>query len=115
MGILSKKIVRYILRNLGQFFAAVTVVMCGIVIYVAMSSSYSNLKQAKDDFYSKNNFADYYFHCVKAPDSVVGQIANVPGVRSVTGRIQKDLSIIKKMKNEQLHALLVTLFLMIMN
>ena len=43
MGILSKKILRYIFRNLGQFFAAVTVVMCGIVIYVAMNSSYSNL------------------------------------------------------------------------
>lgn len=96
MGILSKKIVRYILRNFGQFFAAVTVVMCGIVIYVAMSSSYSNLKQAKDYFYSENNFADYYFHCVKAPDSVVGQISNIPGIRRVTGRIQKDLSIIKK-------------------
>ena len=96
MGILSKKIVRYIFRNLGQFFAAVTVVMCGIVIYVAMNSSYSNLKQAKDNFYSENNFADYYFHCVKAPDSAVSQIANIPGVRAVTGRIQKDLSIIKK-------------------
>ena len=95
MGVLCKKIWRHIIRNLGQFLSAATVIMCGIVIYVSMSSSYSNLKQAKDDFYIKNNFADYYFHCVKAPDSVVRQIENIAGVRKVTGRIQKDLSIIK--------------------
>ncbi|MEQ8237391.1 MAG: hypothetical protein ABRQ23_11480, partial [Syntrophomonadaceae bacterium] len=71
MGILSKKIWRYILRNLGQFLAAAAVVMGGIIVYVSMSSSYYNLGQAREDFYQENNFAEYNFQVVKAPEAVV--------------------------------------------
>ncbi|NMC28268.1 MAG: ABC transporter permease, partial [Syntrophomonadaceae bacterium] len=96
MGILSKKIWRYILRNLGQFLAAAAVVMGGIIVYVSMSSSYYNLGQAREDFYRENNFAEYNFQVVKAPEAVVKQIGMLEGVSQATGRIQKDLSVIKE-------------------
>ncbi|MEQ8200003.1 MAG: FtsX-like permease family protein [Syntrophomonadaceae bacterium] len=96
MGILSKKIWRYIVRNLGQFIAAAAVVMGGIMVYVSMSSAYYNLGQARDNFYRENRFADYYFHLVKAPEGVIKQITMLDGVKSATGRIQRDLSVIKE-------------------
>lgn len=96
MGILSKKILRYIGRNFGQFLAASAVVMGGIIVYIAMSSSYYSLSNSMDTFYRDNNFADYYFQVVKAPQSVVKQIEQQPGVKRVTGRVQRDLSIIKE-------------------
>lgn len=95
MGILSKKIWRYIARNLGQFLAAAAVVMGGILVYVSMSSSYYNLGQAREDFYRDNRFADYNFVFVKAPEGIIKQIDMLDGIKEATGRIQRDLPIIK--------------------
>ncbi len=107
MGILSKKIWRYIVRNMGQFLAAAAVVMGGIIVYVSMSSAYFNLGQARVDFYRENRFADYYFHLVKAPEGVIKQIAMLDGVKSANGRIQRDLPVIKE-NNERATARVVS-------
>ncbi|PKM76618.1 MAG: hypothetical protein CVU90_11745 [Firmicutes bacterium HGW-Firmicutes-15] len=96
MGILGKKLWRHIRHNKGQFLAVAAVVMVGIIAYIAMSSSYYNLSQSQENFYRENNFADYYFQVVKAPQEVMKQVEILPGVKRVTGRIQRDLPIIKK-------------------
>jgi len=96
MGILGKKLWRHIRHNKGQFLAVVAVVTVGIMAYIAMSSSYYNLSQSQEKFYQENNFADYYFQVVKAPQEIVKQIEMLPGVKRVTGRIQRDLPIIKE-------------------
>ncbi len=96
MGILNKKTWRYIVRNLGQFLAATSVVMGGIVVYIAMSSAYFALGDSRDRFYEDNNFADHYFQVVRAPENVVKQIEVIDGVGRVTGRIQRDVPILKE-------------------
>jgi putative ABC transport system permease protein len=96
MGILGKKLWRHIKHNKGQFIAVVAVVMVGIIAYIAMSSSYYNLSQSQEKFYQENNFADYYFQVVKAPQQVIKQVEVLPGVKRVSGRIQRDLPIIKE-------------------
>ncbi|MEA4926621.1 MAG: FtsX-like permease family protein [Syntrophomonadaceae bacterium] len=95
MGILTRKLWRYIKHNMGQFLAVSTVVMAGVIVYIAMSSSYYVLSQSRDQFYRDNNFADQYFQVVKAPEGIVKQLQMIPGVKSITGRTQRDLSIIK--------------------
>ena len=95
MGILGKKIWRYIGRNLGQFLAVAAVVMVGVIAYIAMSSSYYNLSQSQEKFYRDNNFADYYFQMVKAPEGVIKQVEMLDGVKTVTGRVQRDLPVLK--------------------
>jgi putative ABC transport system permease protein len=95
MGILGKKLWRHIRHNQGQFLAVVAVVMVGIITYVAMSTSYYNLSQSQEKFYRENNFADYNFQLVKAPEQVIKQVEMLPGVKRVSGRIQRDLPIIK--------------------
>jgi len=95
MGILGRKLLHFIRRNLGQFLAATAVVMAGIMVYVAMNTAFYNLSESQASFYKANNFADYYLQVVKAPEAVLKQIEAVPGVKRVTGRIQKDLAIIK--------------------
>ena len=95
MGILERKLWNFIKHNLGQFLAATAVVMIGIMFYISMNTTYTNLSQSQTQFYKSNNFADYYFQMVKAPEEVVKQIEAVAGVKRVTGRIQKDLPIFK--------------------
>jgi hypothetical protein len=69
--------------------------MAEVIVYIAMSSAYYALSQSRDQFYRENNFADEYFQVVKAPEEIIKQLQMIAGVRSVTGRIQRDLPIIK--------------------
>lgn len=95
MGILLRKLGHFIRRNLGQFLAAGAVVMIGIMVYISMNTAYYNLSQSQGRFYKENNFADYYLQIVKAPEEVIKRIEDVEGVTRATGRIQKDLALVK--------------------
>jgi len=46
--------------------------MTSVAVYISMATAFYNLNLSKDEFYRENNFADYYFHVVKAPQQVTG-------------------------------------------
>lgn len=93
---LNKKLWRTIWNTKGQFLAMVAVVAVGICVYIAVGTAYSNLSRSQESFYQENNFADYYFHVIRAPEQVVRQVESLPGVAQATGRIQKDVPIFKE-------------------
>jgi len=95
MSILTKKLFRTIKSTRGQFIALVLIVTLGVSVYISMATSFYNLTRSQQVFYEQKDFADYFFHVVKAPEAVVSQIQAVPGITQVTGRIQKDISILK--------------------
>jgi len=94
MSALNHKLWRTISRTKGQFIAVVAVVAIGVAVYIGMTTAYYNLNASKEKFYRDQNFADYYFQVVKAPQQVTKQIETIPGVAGVTGRIQKDVALV---------------------
>lgn len=96
MSILTRKLLRTIQATRGQFLALVVIVTLGVLIYISMNTTYFNLSHSQQQFYQDNRFADYTFQVVKAPESVAARVEAVPGVLKVTGRIQKDVPIIKE-------------------
>jgi putative ABC transport system permease protein len=96
MSVLSRKLCRTIINTRGQFLAVVAVVMVGICVYISMSTAYYNMSRSQEIFYEATNFADYYFQVVRAPGQIVKQIESIPGVTRVTGRIQKDVPLLKE-------------------
>ncbi len=96
MNVLTRKLRRTIGSTRGQFLAVAAVVTVGITVYIAMSTAYYNLNRSQAAFYAENDFADYYFHVVRAPQQITRQVEAVPGVEKVTGRIQKDVPILKE-------------------
>ncbi|TEB12351.1 FtsX-like permease family protein [Pelotomaculum propionicicum] len=96
MSILAKKLFRTIKTTRGQFLAVTAVVMLGITVYISMSTVSYNMIQSRDLFYREYNFADYYFQVIKAPEGVIRQIESVPGVIRATGRIQKDVPVLRE-------------------
>lgn len=96
MGALHKKLWRTIGKTKGQFIAVAAVVTMGVAIYIGMTTAYFNLNASKEQFYREYNFADYYFHVIKAPQQVTRQIEALPGVTGVTGRIQKDVTLVNE-------------------
>lgn len=95
MTTLTRKLLRTITSGWGQFVALVLIVMLGVMIYISMNTAYSNLSQSQERFYQEYRFADYTFTVVKAPESVISRIEAVPGVIKATGRVQKDIPIVK--------------------
>ncbi len=95
MSVLGRRMWRTIWHTKAQFLAMIALVMLGTAAYVSMSTAYYNLDRTKAVFYRETNFADYYFHVVRAPEEVTGQIARVTGVAAVTGRIEEDVPVIK--------------------
>ena len=95
MNVLTRRLLRSIKEKKGQVFSIVTVVMVGIIVYISMTASYYNLKEAQEHFYTDNHMADYYFQVVKAPEQLLKDIENLPGVYQVTGRITLDAPIIR--------------------
>ncbi|HBT20603.1 MAG TPA: hypothetical protein DEA47_04480 [Peptococcaceae bacterium] len=93
---MTKKLWRAIWNTKEQFLAVVAVVMIGVAVYIAMTTAYFNLNRSQEVFYRESNFADYYFHVVRAPRQIIRQIETLPGVIKATGRIQKDVPVIKE-------------------
>lgn len=96
MSALTKKLWRTVRNTRGQFLAVAAVVAVGISVYISMTTAFYNLNHSRDTFYRENDFAGYYFHVVKAPQEITRQIKAVPGVAAVTGRIQKDVPVLKE-------------------
>ena len=96
MSILTRKLLRTIQATRGQFLALVVIVTLGVVLYIGMTTAYYNLSRSQQQFYQDYAFADYTFQVVKAPESVVTRVEALPGVVKATGRIQKDVPIIKE-------------------
>lgn len=83
MNVLTRKLWRTIGSTRGQFLAVAGVVTVGITVYIAMSTAYYNLNRSRAAFYDENDFADYYFHVVRAPGQIIRQVEAVPGVEKV--------------------------------
>ncbi|MDI6906907.1 MAG: FtsX-like permease family protein [Thermoanaerobacterales bacterium] len=94
--VLIKRLGRTVLQTKGQFAAIVAVVALGLSVYISMTTAYFNLSRSKELFYRENNFADYYFHVVRAPQQVTRRIEAIPGVIKATGRIQQDVPLLKE-------------------
>jgi hypothetical protein len=88
-----EKAVADYLEHPGQFFSLVAVVCVGIAVYISMKPAFYNLNRSKDIFYNDNNFADYYFHVIKAPQGITRQIETIPGVAKATGRVSEDVAL----------------------
>lgn len=95
MAVLNRRLWRMIISGKGQFAALVSVVMLGVLIYIAMTTAYLNLDRTQQSFYRQCHFADYFFNVVKAPQAVVSRIESVPGVVRANGRIQRDLTFLR--------------------
>ncbi len=97
---LFHKLMRTIWNTRGQFISLVLVVSLGIMTFICMSATYFNLENNMARFYRECNFADHYFQVASAPEQIIDQIAAVPGVAAVNGRLIKDVKVIKG-KQEQ--------------
>ena len=86
-SVLNKKLRRDILKSKGMLFAVVAIIAVGVSFLVGMAGTYNNLTNAKNNYYSKCNIADFWVELKKAPNSTIDKISSIKGVSEVRKRI----------------------------
>ena len=87
MTVLDKKRQRDIFILKGMLIAVAAIVAIGVGSFVGMLSTYINLSQAKDHYYSRCRMADFWIDLKKAPLSEVKRLRSMPGITELRERI----------------------------
>lgn len=91
MRALRRKLLRDCWHHRGPLAAIAAVVACGIALFVALRSMHGFLRHARDDWYRQARFADVFASMPRAPGRVVREVAALPGVTAVEGRVVTDV------------------------
>lgn len=79
---LRKKMWRELKENKAAYFACITVIAIGLMIYVTMSVIFESLTDAKDNFYSECRFADGFVNIRGISQTQVDRLASEEGIAS---------------------------------
>lgn len=87
MATLDRKVLRDVWGHRGQAFAIATVIGSGVATLIMSLSTLSSLDASRERFYQDRRFADAFAALKRAPDSVAGRLAALPGVARVETRV----------------------------
>lgn len=89
MRALDRKLLRDLVRLKMQVAAIALVVASGVALFVAMLSTYRSLRVSSDIYYRQQRFAHVWADLSRAPRAVTREVAAIPGVAAVEGRIKQ--------------------------
>jgi len=82
-----RKLFRDFQRLWIQAIAIAVVLSCGVAILLTSVGMFVALSETRTAYYERNRFADVFAHTVRAPLSLVSEIAQIDGVAGVEARI----------------------------
>src|SRR5687768_6037642 len=77
---LDRKLLRDLSQMKGQSIAIVLVMACGVATFVMSLTTLESLEQSQAGYYDRYRFAHVFARVKRAPASLAGEIAEVPGV-----------------------------------
>ena len=80
MRVLDRKLFRDLGRLWAQSLAVALVMACGVATLILAIGTYRSLEETRSAYYDRYRFGDVFASAVRAPKSLVAQIAAVPGV-----------------------------------
>lgn len=83
MSLLDLKLLRDLRALKSQAFAVALVMACGLAMMIMTRSLIASLETTRDSYYRDNRFAQIFARLKRAPNSVVTQLAAIPGVAAV--------------------------------
>lgn len=87
MSPLDRKLFRDLWRMKGQAAAIASVIALGVLTLVMMDGLVNSLEETKQAYYDRYRLADIFAPVKRAPDTVLEDIAALPGVAAVEGRV----------------------------
>lgn len=87
MSPLDRKLLRDVWRIKGQAAAIGAVIAVGVLLLVMMTGLVTSLDETRQAYYERYRLADVFAPVTRAPDSVVDELAALPGVAAAEGRV----------------------------
>lgn len=87
MSPLDRKLLRDLWRIKGQAGAIAAVIAVGVLLLVMMTGLVSSLDETREAYYERYRLADVFAPVSRAPESVIGELAALPGVDAAEGRV----------------------------
>ncbi len=87
MRALDRKLLRDLARLKMQAIAIALVVAAGTAVFIGTAATARALRLSEERYYDEHRFAQVWDRVARAPDSMIRQLANVPGVAAVNGRL----------------------------
>ncbi|RHX85316.1 ABC transporter permease [Leptospira stimsonii] len=88
--ILDRKVFREMKSLKAQGITIAMVVAAGIAVFVASRSAYDSLFSAREKFYSSSYFAQGFVSLKRAPESILQNLIDVPGIGTIRSRIVQE-------------------------
>ncbi|MCC6771722.1 MAG: ABC transporter permease [Gemmatimonadaceae bacterium] len=87
MRALNRKLLRDVWKHRGQMLSIAAVVSVGIMTVLTMRGAYESLSSSQAQYYRDTRFPDVWVRLERAPESLRGRIAAIPGVSAVNTRV----------------------------
>ncbi len=91
MRALGRKLFRDLRHLRGQALAIALVIAAGVAVLVLMESMLVSLDLTRRTYYERYRFADVFASAKRAPLSLAGEIAAIPGVSQIETRVVADV------------------------
>ena len=85
---LNRKLLRDLYRVRGQALAIGVVIALGVLLLVMMDGLVNTLEETRRTYYERYRFADVFAPVKRAPRRLLDDIAALPGVLAVAGRVR---------------------------
>ncbi|MHB1206965.1 MAG: ABC transporter permease, partial [Rhodospirillaceae bacterium] len=89
MRTLDRKLLRDLKRLWAQALAIAAVVAGGVATLLLAVGSHHSLDETRAAYYERYEFADVFAHVRRAPDSLIGEIARIPGVAAAETHVME--------------------------
>ncbi len=90
MQALDRKLLRDFKRLWRQALAIAMVLACGVSILLTALGMYTALSDTRATYYERNRFADIFVTVQRAPERLIGELAEIEGVWAVEARTVGD-------------------------
>ncbi|WNK01452.1 FtsX-like permease family protein [Thalassospiraceae bacterium LMO-JJ14] len=87
LSAIDKKLLRDLWRLRAQVIAIAMVIASGVALLITALTSGEALRETTDAYYERYRFADVFASVKRAPETLVVDIANIPGVKQAESRI----------------------------
>jgi putative ABC transport system permease protein len=89
MGALDRKLMRDLGRLWAQSLAVALVMACGVATLILSIGTHRSLEETRRAYYDRYRFGDVFASAIRAPKSLVAEIAAIPGVAAAEAGIKK--------------------------
>lgn len=90
---LDRKLVRDLWDMKGQALAISLVIASGVAVFLMSVGCWDFLKRTRDTYYDRYRFADVFASVTRAPNPLLHRLREIPGVATVEGRVQRDVTL----------------------